>query len=955
VLDLRILGPLEVRHDGRVVELGGPRGRALLAVLLVHRGEPVAADVLAQALWGDEAPPTAAKALQVSVSRLRRALGPAAERLETAAGGYRLVVERDEVDADRFETGYERGRELLGAGHPAAAAAALRGALALWRGPPFADLRYEPWAQAEIQRLEELRAAGLEDRIEAELALGEHARMVAELEARIAEHPLRERLRAQLMLALYRSGRQAEALDVFRDVRTRLDSDLGLEPGPELRALERAILTHDPSLATPVDPGRFVPAPPTPTFGREDDVRAVRTELKRARLLTLTGPGGVGKTRLAVEVARAAAGRLVSLASTADAERIPAVMCDALAIARVPGEADVEALDRALEREPMLLVVDNLEHLPDAAPLLAGLLERHSALTLLATSRHPLRIQAERLYPVAPLALDAATALFADRGQARDPSFALTDENAAAVGAVCELVAGLPLAIELAAARLGVLTPADLAARLPAALAVLDHGPYDAPARQRTLRATLDWSFDLLEPDEQDAFTALGAFAGGCELDAAEAVTGTGLDVLEGLVDKSLVVARSGRLTLLEPIRQYAAERLNARTDAEAIRARHFEHYFGLAERTDHELWLRGHSAPAFVTVHRERDNVAAAMEWAFARERHFNALALAGRLGSYSWLAHAGDQINRWCRRALAAAGDDAPAPLRARALRAWAQNEPLGTQDREHSLAALALFRQLGDETEIVCCLLLVSNSFNFDADWEHGQRAAREALDRAKRIGDPTLIGQALAELALAIPHIEEALPFVRKAVERLRAAGAPGQVARLLTTAGMAALCEDAFDRAEELEREALGAALETGDPLFLASVHGNTGLAALLGGHHDAARAAFQDELATAHAHALPLLYPEALLGLAALAAADGDHHRAAVLAGAASALSDRPTGAAEAPVYERVQHRFIAPARERLGTEEWEAATAAGRGMTAEAAIAFALEPPAVMAASLPD
>ena len=292
----------------------------MLAVLLVHRGEPVAADALAQALWGDEAPPTAAKALQVSMSRLRRALGPAAERVQTTAGGYRMLVYGDELDADRFARGYERSRKLLAGGRQAEAAAALRDVLALRRGPALAELRYDSWAQAEIRRLEELQAAALEERIQAELALGEHARLVCDFEALVAEHPLRERLCAQLMLALYRSGRHADALAVFRDMRARLDGELGLEPGPELRALEQAILTHDPSLAAPEAPTCLVPAPPTPTFGREDDVGATPTELERTRLLTLTGPGGVGKTRLAIEVARAAGGRFAELAPIADSE-----------------------------------------------------------------------------------------------------------------------------------------------------------------------------------------------------------------------------------------------------------------------------------------------------------------------------------------------------------------------------------------------------------------------------------------------------------------------------------------------------------------------------------------------------------------------------------------------------------------------------------------------------------
>jgi DNA-binding SARP family transcriptional activator len=296
VLEFRILGPLEVWHAGRALELGGPRSRALLGVLLVRAGESVASEALAQALWGDDAPPTAAKALQVQVSRARRALGPAADRLQRVGSGYRLHVAPGELDADRFEQLCRRGAEL-----PAReAATVLREALALWRGPVLADLCYEAWAQPEIRRLEELRALAIEDRVKADLELGEHARLVSELEALVREHPLRERLRAQQMLALYRAGRHADALAAFREARATLDAGLGLEPGPELRQLEQAILVHDPSLAAPAAAEPGVPAaPPTPTFGRDGDVRNVLALLEETRLLTLTGAGGVGKTRLA--------------------------------------------------------------------------------------------------------------------------------------------------------------------------------------------------------------------------------------------------------------------------------------------------------------------------------------------------------------------------------------------------------------------------------------------------------------------------------------------------------------------------------------------------------------------------------------------------------------------------------------------------------------------------------
>jgi predicted ATPase/DNA-binding SARP family transcriptional activator len=948
VLELRILGPLEVWHDGRAVVFGSPRGPALLGTLLVHRGEAVAADALVQALWGDEAPPTAGKALQVSVSRLRRSLGPVAERVQTTGGGYRLLVEADELDADRFARGYERGRGLLSAGAPAEAAVVLRDALALWRGPPLADLRYEAWAQAEIRRLEELRVAALEERIEAELALGEHGRLIGELEALAAEHPLRERLCAQQMLALYRSGRHADALAVFRDMRARLDGELGLEPGPELRALEQAILTHDPSLTAAEDPTRLVPAPSTPTFGREHDVRAVLTALERTRLLTLTGLGGVGKTRLAIEVARAAGGRFAELAPIASADRIPAVVCDALAVTRVPDESDAAALDRAVGREPLLLVLDNLEHLPDAAPLIAGLLERHPALTLLTTSRHPLRLRAERLYPVAPLTGARAMELFIDRALARDPAFVADD----AVAEICRRVGGLPLAIELAAARLGVLTPAQLAERLGNALGVLDRGPRDAPERQRTLRATLDWSFELLDDEERRAFSALGAFAGGCDVEAAEAVTGGPLTVLEGLADKSLVIAAGGRLRVLEPVRQYAAERLAERPDAGAVRLRHLLHYLSVAQRCEVPVWVRHRSCPEFATLRREHENLRAAISFGLESGEALRVVELVSAIAFYMWYSHdRSGQLRRWCDHAVAAAGDDVPLSLLARAEFAVGFNSSDPGERFRHDLAALALFRELDDDMMVARCLVDLAMTARLDGDPARAVAHGAEAVEHARHVGDDGVLGAALAELSGSTLDVAATVPLARAAVTHLRAAGAHELAAQVLSDVCLVAALGDAHEMGEQLGNEAAAAAAAVGDVWTIAYVQGNVAAAALLGDRHEGARAGLQEGLMITVAHSLPRFTRFVPLhGLAALAAATGEDRRAAVLSGAAWAIDTRPVDYTGQPVNRRLEQRFLAPARERLGSDAWEAANNEGRHMTADAAIAFALQP-----ALLPD
>ena len=380
--------------------------------------------------------------------------------------------------------------------------------------------------------------------------------------------------------------------------------------------------------------------------------------------MTITGAGGIGKTRLAIETARSRAGRFVSLASTAAVEQVPSAILDALGLAQTPGESAEESLHRALAGERMLLVLDNLEHLVPAATLLAELLDRAPGIAVLATSRQALGLRAERLFPVSPLGLPAegdldagdspAVELFADRARACDPAFEPIGESLPAVVEICRRLDGVPLAIELAAGRVGVLGAAELSARLADALSVLGPGPQDAPARQRTVRATLDWSYDLLDVDERDAFVALGVFAGGCDVEAAEAVTGHAVAVLEALAAKSLVIARGGRLSSLEPVRQYAAQRLARRADADAVRSRHLGHYLDLAEATEYELLgSRPLSEGVRPSSTASATTSCAALAWAIER-RPVEAVALAGAMGAYWQVLPTDDEARRWCRLAL-------------------------------------------------------------------------------------------------------------------------------------------------------------------------------------------------------------------------------------------------------------------------------------------------------------
>jgi predicted ATPase/DNA-binding SARP family transcriptional activator len=932
-----ILGPLAIRVGGQERQLAGPRIREVLAVLLVHANRAVTADVLADELWHGEAD-APRSAVHVQIARLRRALGPAFG-LSTTAAGYVLEVGPEQLDALAFEEHVRRARD-----RPTdERAAELDRALALWRGPALAEFPDLPSAQTEAARLNELRLAAYEARAEAQLELGSGGELVPELRQLAEAEPYRERVHALLMLALYRSGRQADALAVYRDVRQRLVDELGIEPRDELRGLERAILAQDPALGAPTAPAavEIPPAPPTPTLGREDELAAVTARLadEAVRLLTITGPGGVGKTRLAIEAARVAGGRFVTLAATADAELVPAAVCDALAVPRIPDEPPQAALTRTFADRRALLVLDNFEHVLAAGPWLAQLLNDSPALTVLTTSREPLGLHAEQRFPLDPLPVTPAVELFMSRARSRDPRVRLDDVES--VRAICERLEGLPLAIELAAGRLGVLGPGELARRLSDALRVLGHGARDAPARHQTLRATLDWSFALLGEDEQCAFTALGAFAGGCDVEAAEAVTGAHIDALDSLVAKSLVVAKDGRLTLLEPIRQYAVQRLDDTPDAEEVRARHAAHVLGLAEDTWHEIWQRGTTSPAYDRVHLERDNLRAALTWALERRHPTTAVALAGAMCSYLNASGAYDELSDWCRRALEIADDGVPARLRARARVGRAESTDPAVVVEQAGLAH-DLYRALGDDWGMADALLVVSNGHGMRADWPEAFAAAEAALRHAERTGDEALIGLALGALARGTERIDDALPYVRPAVDRLLAAGALGRVAGLLSTKAFAALAEDAFEQAEDLLAGALDAVQRSRNPFATALVHGNRGLAALLKGRLAAAAAAFAEQIEVARAASFPTFYFEAFLGFAALAAARGDDRTAALLATASEVYDDRGVWESEKPVYDKVEARFLAPARERLGQAEWHRAGDAAQGMTTEAVLALA-------------
>ena len=642
-MDFRILGPLEVVADGRVVRLNAAKPRALLAILLLHANEPVSSDRLIDDLWAGRPPATAAKVLQTYVFQLRKALGDA--RIVTRPTGYELSVDPTRLDLHRVERLVIEARGAA----PPAAAQNLREALALWRGPPLADFTYEPWAQTEIGRLEELRLEALQERIDADLALGRHADLIGEVELLVAQHPLLERLRGQLMLALYRSGRQADALDAYRGARETLVAQLGIEPGSALRHLEQAILNQDPALdVSPGPPARALRILSTSFVGRKRELREIRALLLRpdVGVLTLTGAAGTGKTRLAVEVAAGLDNEfpggvvLVELAPIADADLVATTIAGALGLGGSPERGSLEALVAALRGRRALLVLDNFEQVLDAAAMLTELLAGAPGLTLLVTSRAPLDISEERIYPVSALQLpDPSRALEVDRlrrteavrlfvARARDirPDFELSELNADAVAELCVRLDGLPLALELAAARIKLLSPRHVLERLGVRLEVLKAEPgAGLPERHRTLRAAIEWSYDLLGAEEQALFTSLGVFVGGFTLDGAKAIAGDlELDVVAGvesLLNNSLLrtapmAAGEPRFGMLETIREYALERLAERGDGKAVRRRHAGFYLSLAEEAEPAL-LGPQQLTWLERLDAERDNLRAALTWA--------------------------------------------------------------------------------------------------------------------------------------------------------------------------------------------------------------------------------------------------------------------------------------------------------------------------------------------------
>ncbi|HEY7146650.1 MAG TPA: BTAD domain-containing putative transcriptional regulator [Streptosporangiaceae bacterium] len=1079
-MDYRILGSVEVADGGTPRELGGLRERTLLARLLLAGGHVVSADRLADDLWSGNPPPQCMATLRVYISRLRRALGPGAGALLTQPPGYRLVVAPGELDADRFEQQVSTGGEELAAGRPAAAAATLRAALALWRGSALSDIADFAFAQAEVARLEEARLAATEDLVDADLACGRHAALTSRLESLVAAHPMRERLCGQQMLALYRCGRQAEALQAYQDLRARLADELGIDPSPALCRLQEAILRQEPRLdwtaadepAPPGSPGRAgqaaavpgtagpgtavpgtagpgtsgpggqdraagpaaggagpggraagadgqqpgtrLPAETTSFIGRESELATIEELLQLTRLLSLTGPSGSGKTRLALRAGAllAPAWRdgvwLVELAPVASQDLVPVVAASALSVREEPGRALTESITAQLADSEALLIIDNCEHVLDAAgELIAALLRGCPRLRVLATSQSRLGLSGEASWPVPPLILPdpaatdprvvaeaEAVRLLRDRAALARPGFTLTAQNIAAVSEICRRLDGIPLALELAAARLNALSPRQLAARIDDRFALLAGRGRGGLPRHRTLQAAIEWSHDLLSETEQVCFRRLAVFSGGCTLEAAEAVCPDGtlsaadiFQTVTALVDRSLLTAeeRSGsmRYGMLESIHQFARRTLEQAGEPAELSRRHLGWLLDYARQAD----LEGPDQGAWLDLlESDLENFRAGLEGTDpggAQQR----LELAGLLAPF-WMVrgHAG-LGRRWLEEALTAAGPDAEPRLRAAALDGIGHLAAVQADypaQRRCQQESLAIWRDLGDDARVARCLGDLGSAAHVRGDYQDSLEMYSEALALAGRAGDGALMGRCLSglgtlalrqgsleqatayytesmqqfsrigdlrrvtlilgnlgvvalntgEFELARARFEEHLGNVRKLGDRKLIGGA-------LTNLGMVALNLGDLDRAARLHAEGLALSEHIGDQRLATVALINLGLVELARGDYPAARGYLLRGLDLAEAIGEPLAVAEALAELAVVDAAAGETERAAVTFGAAQALRAQIGAPVPAPDLARISDA-VAAVRLALGDARFGAAQARGAAMTPAEAAALA-------------
>ena len=950
-MEISVLGPLMVvADDGTPVVLRSAQQRLLLASLLAAGGRTLDPGELAESLWGDALPGDPLGALQSQVSRLRRRLGPDSVWVETVTAGYRCVCPPDRLDAARFERLVNEARQFPE--EPAVALERLERALAVWRGRAYQDFVNCAAIAPEATRLEELRAETGELRANALLELGRPAEAASVVQVIIADQPFRERPVAVLMRALAADGCHAEALREFERFRRLLGEELGLEPSPQLRAVQASILQHELP-ARPLVPAVGVPG--NSFVGRDAEVAKVEWLLERGRLVTLTGPGGVGKTRIALHIAAAARDAypdgvyLCELARVRGPDEVTAALASTLRVEEHAGERLAERVIDFLRTKRSLLVIDNCEHvLPAAAELVAAIVLGTHHVDVLATSRERLGVDGEHRFPVGPLSIPAwddvsapAATLFAERARAMRPDLTLDTADVATVSELCRQLDGLPLAIELAAAQAVARSPAEILAALRDRLETLAD-PRRTVARHRSLDAVFGWSYDLLAPDQQAVFARLSVFVGGWTAPAAAAVTDATSSDLSALVECSLVAPQFGdetRFSMLEPVRQFAEARLAKRRDLEQTRARHASWVAGFLEAAD--AGLRGRAERDWRTaLDAELANVRAAHRWCLDHDSDLG-IRIAGSLYRYAW-AGAPSEVTTWAEHSVArfpAVSHPRSAAAYAVAALGWCLRGDLAAGRR---LADAAIANSADDPLAGRWAWEALGDIETWLGNFEQAIPCYERAAALARLAGDDQQVAICLLDRALCPAYCgraAEAIAACDALAPVVRAAQNPSVEAWSDYINGEVRLDHAPLDALPYLWRS-MDAARRIGNRLLV----GLAGLSAVSCearvGDPREALARYGELIDHWHREGTWNMQWTTLRTLIELLARLGRDVEAAVLYGAmtASATASPLAGADEARIAEAV-----ATMRSRLGEGRFESALARGAALADSDAVAFAL------------
>jgi predicted ATPase/DNA-binding SARP family transcriptional activator/DNA-binding CsgD family transcriptional regulator len=1008
VVRVWLLGGFRVSVGSRAIEEDAWRLKkvaALVKLVALAPGYRLHREQAIEALWPDLGLRAASNNLRQALHVARRTLHPDPE----VASGY-LSVSGEQlvlcpqgslwVDVEAFEEAADTARRSKDP-------AAYRAAIELYSGDLLPENRYEEWAESRRQELRQTFLSLLVElaRLYEERGAEEELEpAVQALQRALAKDSTNEEAHVSLMRLYASSGRSGEALRQYERLSEALSGGLGAEPSASARALREEIASgrFPATLTEPagLPAGETVagggvgkhnlPAQRSSFVGREGEMLEVKRALAMTRLLTLTGAGGSGKTRLALEVVRDLVGAypdgvwLVELAPLSEGRLVPQAVAKAVGVPEQSARSLVDALVEALRAKEMLLVLDNCEHLVEAAArLVAVLLDSCPRLRILATSREALSVAGESRWPVPALSVpdprrsptvgelerSESARLFAERARHRHPSFTMRSENARAVAEICRRLDGLPLAIELAAARVGTLSVQQISEKLEDSLKLLTVGDRTAVPRQRTLRGTLDWSHDLLSEPEQKLLRQLSVFAGGWTLEAAEAVgwsndieQGETLDLLSGLVEKSLVVSEpteDGRVRyrLLEPVRQYALEKLEESKKAESVRRRHAEYFLALAEEAEPELW--GPEDKAWLErLEAEHDNLRAALSWTLERREAEPALRLAGALWRF-WITRGYyEEGRRWFEEALEKGERTA---VRARVL-ARLGHLALWQGDLSRAKTAaqegLKVSKETGIEGMFTADFLIILGEVAVRTKG-HNERA-KELLEAAlvlsRETGDRRGMAWSLGSLAnmsSSQGDHERAKELYEEGLALSRELGGAETIGVQLLSLGYEYLLEGNHERAAALNEEAATLLRNRGYRTGLEKALDNLGWAALVRGDHDRASELFEESVALCKELGDKLTAAESLEGLACTAAAKGEAERAARLFGAAQGQYEAG-GYHHTPRERALREPYLAAARSRLNGALWGTNLEEGRTMTLEEAMGYALSEEEDVAPSSP-